>query len=66
VLSQKRGYYLESKDFILETYDKEQADEVFGDAIERVGTIASIIRRMSFYTKTRICFTFVKLTILKK
>lgn len=35
------GYYLESKDFILETYDKEQADEVFGDAIERVGTIAS-------------------------
>lgn len=35
------GYYLESKDFILETYDKEKADEVFGDAIERVGTIAS-------------------------
>ena len=35
------GYYLESKEFILETYDKEKSDEVFGDAIERVGTIAS-------------------------
>lgn len=35
------GYYLESKEFTLETYDKEQSDEVFGEAIERVGTIAS-------------------------
>lgn len=35
------GYYLESKEFILETYDKDQANEVFGDAIDRVGTIAS-------------------------
>jgi len=35
------GYYLESKEFIVETYDKEQSDEVFGEAIERVGTIAS-------------------------
>lgn len=35
------GFYLESKEFILETYDKSQADEVFGEAIERVGTIAS-------------------------
>ncbi|EPD53207.1 cytochrome c biogenesis protein ResB [Paenisporosarcina sp. FSL H8-0542] len=35
------GYYLESKEFILETYDKEKSDEVFGDAIDRVGTIAS-------------------------
>ncbi|MGB2993457.1 MAG: cytochrome c biogenesis protein ResB, partial [Paenisporosarcina sp.] len=35
------GFYLESKEFILETYDKDQADEVFGEAIERVGTIAS-------------------------
>jgi len=35
------GYYLKSNEFILETYDKEQADEVFNDAIERVGTIAS-------------------------
>ncbi|WP_019415246.1 cytochrome c biogenesis protein ResB [Paenisporosarcina sp. TG20] len=35
------GFYLESKEFILETYDKEQTDEVFGEAIERVGTIAS-------------------------
>ena len=35
------GYYLESKEFILETYDKENEDEVFGEAIERVGTIAS-------------------------
>ena len=35
------GYYLESKEFTLETYDKDQTDEVFGDAIERVGTIAS-------------------------
>ncbi len=32
-------YYLESKDFILETYSKEEADEVFGEAIDRVGTI---------------------------
>ncbi|WP_075617644.1 cytochrome c biogenesis protein ResB [Paenisporosarcina indica] len=35
------GYYLKSDEFILETYDKEKADEVFNDAIERVGTIAS-------------------------
>ncbi|QBP41370.1 cytochrome c biogenesis protein ResB [Paenisporosarcina antarctica] len=35
------GYYLESKEFILETYDKDQTKEVFGDAIDRVGTIAS-------------------------
>lgn len=35
------GYYLESKEFTLETYDKEKSDEVFGEAIERVGTIAS-------------------------
>ncbi|MFX3673979.1 MAG: cytochrome c biogenesis protein ResB [Paenisporosarcina sp.] len=35
------GYYLESKEFTLETYDKNQTDEVFGEAIERVGTIAS-------------------------
>lgn len=35
------GYYLESKEFTLETYDKEKSDEVFGEAIERVGMIAS-------------------------
>lgn len=35
------GFYLESKEFIMETYDKEQSDEVFEEAIERVGTIAS-------------------------
>ncbi|WP_017380389.1 cytochrome c biogenesis protein ResB [Paenisporosarcina sp. TG-14] len=35
------GYYLESKEFILETYDKDQTKEVYGDAIDRVGTIAS-------------------------
>jgi len=35
------GFYIESKEFTLETYDKSQTDEVFGEAIERVGTIAS-------------------------
>jgi len=35
------GYYLKSEEFILETYDKEQAGEVFEEAIDRVGTIAS-------------------------
>ena len=35
------GFYLESKEFILETYDKAKSDEVFGEAIDRVGTIAS-------------------------
>ncbi|MEK5070768.1 cytochrome c biogenesis protein ResB [Sporosarcina sp. FSL K6-1508] len=34
------GYYLESKAFIMENYTKEEADEVFGDALERVGAIA--------------------------
>ena len=34
------GYYLESKEFIMENYTKEEADEVFGDALERVGMIA--------------------------
>ena len=34
------GYYLESKEFIIENYTKEEADEVFGDALDRVGQIA--------------------------
>ena len=34
------GYFLESKEFIIENYTKEEADEVFGDALERVGMIA--------------------------
>ncbi|SDN00032.1 cytochrome c biogenesis protein [Psychrobacillus sp. OK028] len=34
------GYFLESKGFIYETYSKEESNEVFGDAIDRVGTIA--------------------------
>lgn len=33
------GYYLESKEFILENYTKDEADEVFGQALERVGMI---------------------------
>jgi cytochrome c biogenesis protein len=33
------GYYLESKEFILENYTKEEADEVFGEALDRVGMI---------------------------
>ncbi|WP_144511300.1 cytochrome c biogenesis protein ResB [Bacillus sp. FJAT-22090] len=34
------GYFLESKEFIYETYSKEESEEVFGAAIDRVGTIA--------------------------
>lgn len=34
------GYYLENKQFILENYTKEEADEVFGEALDRVGSIA--------------------------
>jgi len=34
------GYFLESKEFIYETYSKEESEEVFGDAIDRVGAIA--------------------------
>ena len=34
------GYLLESKEFIIENYTKEEADEVFGDALDRVGVIA--------------------------
>jgi cytochrome c biogenesis protein len=34
------GYLLESKEFIIENYTKEEADEVFGDALDRVGMIA--------------------------
>lgn len=34
------GYYLESKEFIVENYTKEEANEVFGEALDRVGTIA--------------------------
>ncbi|MFS0576709.1 cytochrome c biogenesis protein ResB [Sporosarcina sp. 179-K 3D1 HS] len=33
------GYYLENHDFIVENYTKEEADEVFGEALERVGNI---------------------------
>lgn len=35
------GYYLENDGFEFDVYDMETADEVFSDAIERVGTIAS-------------------------
>ncbi|AYC29356.1 cytochrome c biogenesis protein ResB [Paenisporosarcina cavernae] len=35
------GYFLKSDDFILETYDQEKSNEVFGKAIEKNGTIAS-------------------------
>ena len=34
------GYFLESKEFIYETYSKEESKEVYGEAIDRVGTIA--------------------------
>lgn len=33
------GYYLKSNEFILENYTKEEADEVFGEALDRVGQI---------------------------
>ncbi len=35
------GYYLENKGFIYETYSKDESSEVFGEAIDRVGMIAS-------------------------
>ncbi|MCZ2259494.1 cytochrome c biogenesis protein ResB [Sporosarcina sp. G11-34] len=34
------GYFIENKEFILENYTKEEADEVFGKALDRVGVIA--------------------------
>lgn len=34
------GYFLESKEFTYETYSKEESEEVFGEAIDRVGNIA--------------------------
>lgn len=33
------GYFLENKDFSMEMYTKEEADEVFGKALDRVGSI---------------------------
>ena len=33
-----KGIYLESKEFIIENYTKEEANEVFGDALDRVGS----------------------------
>ena len=33
------GYYLENKEFTIEYYTKEEADDVFGDALDRVGAI---------------------------
>lgn len=35
------GYYLQNDGFEFDVYDSESTDEVFSDAIERVGTIAS-------------------------
>lgn len=32
-------FYLKSNDFIMELYTKEEADEVFGEALDRVGSI---------------------------
>ena len=37
---QVQKVFLESKEFIIENYTKEEADEVFGDALDRVGVIA--------------------------
>lgn len=34
------GYYLENKEFILENHSTEESGEVFGDALDRVGSIA--------------------------
>lgn len=34
------GYFLENKQFILETHTKEEADEVFAEALDRVGSVA--------------------------
>lgn len=39
-IPQTDGYFLESKQFIYETYTKEESKEVFGDALDRVGSIA--------------------------
>ncbi|MEK3934779.1 cytochrome c biogenesis protein ResB [Sporosarcina sp. FSL W7-1349] len=33
------GYYLENNEFIVENYSKEEADAVFGEALDRVGSI---------------------------
>ncbi|QTD42213.1 cytochrome c biogenesis protein ResB [Sporosarcina sp. Te-1] len=33
------GYFLKSNDFILETYTKDEADEVYGEALDRNGPI---------------------------
>ncbi|CAM3059430.1 cytochrome c biogenesis protein ResB [Filibacter tadaridae] len=34
------GYFLESKGFILENYTKDEAKEIYGEALDRVGSIA--------------------------
>ncbi|MHA6259604.1 cytochrome c biogenesis protein ResB [Sporosarcina sp. CAU 1771] len=34
------GYFLENKEFIVEFYTKDEADEVFGTALDRVGSVA--------------------------
>jgi len=45
-------YYLKSNDFTLETYSKDEADEVFGKAIDRVGTIVKSYQTdISLYKK---------------
>ncbi len=45
-------YYLESNEFTIETYSKEEADEVFGQAIDRVGTIVKTYQTdVSLYKK---------------
>ena len=45
-------YYLESNEFTIETYSKEEADAVFGQAIDRVGTIVKTYQTdVSLYKK---------------
>src|SRR5690606_17017839 len=34
------GYYIESEGFTMEYYSKEEADEVFGEALDKAGMIA--------------------------
>lgn len=42
-------YYLESKEFIMENYTKEEADEVFGDALDKVSIVKNYQTNVVLY-----------------
>ena len=59
-------YYLKNNQFIVEVYDKEKDEEIFDDAIDRVGMIVKNYQSNVTFIKSRGIPFQVKVRNLKK